>query len=181
MAFETPIMSGTVALMSAHFLLTLTFSPVFSSRVWITWSKSFFSSLPPDFWSREIDATRRRRERERESRGRARRSVGGPSASERREDEIKERGTVRHAPPRETFTTWTRSYGDQCTELELTCLDLRLDLRDVRDFRVVDERLPRARAGRELPGRRHLEALDHRLSRRAGWSGARGVGGLGVR
>ena len=48
-AFETPIMSGTVALMSAHFRETETRSPVFSSSVWITWSRSFFSSFPPLF------------------------------------------------------------------------------------------------------------------------------------
>ena len=43
-------MSGTVAFMSAHLRLTDTFSPVFSSTVWITWSRSFFSSFPPLFW-----------------------------------------------------------------------------------------------------------------------------------
>mmetsp|Transcript_1738 Transcript_1738/g.4492 ORF Transcript_1738/g.4492 Transcript_1738/m.4492 type:complete len:256 (-) Transcript_1738:63-830(-) len=50
MALLTPIMSGTVAFMSAHLRLTDTFSPVFSSTVWITWSRSFFSSFPPLFW-----------------------------------------------------------------------------------------------------------------------------------
>mmetsp|Transcript_4032 Transcript_4032/g.16467 ORF Transcript_4032/g.16467 Transcript_4032/m.16467 type:complete len:236 (+) Transcript_4032:4292-4999(+) len=48
-ALLTPIISGTVALMSAHLRLTLTFSPVFSSIVCMAWSRSFFSSLPPLF------------------------------------------------------------------------------------------------------------------------------------
>ena len=42
-------------------------------------------------------------------------------------------------------------------------LDLRLDLGDVCHLRVVDESLSGPRARRKLAGRRHLQALDHRL------------------